>query len=63
MTWENHGKLWHIDHIVPLATAETEEDLYKLFHYTNLQPLLVQDNLKKSSTYEGKHYSKKSKAK
>lgn len=61
MTWENHGKVWHIDHIKPLAIAEREEDLYELCHYTNLQPLLVAENLKKSSIYEGKYHSKKSK--
>ena len=59
MTWENHGKVWHIDHIIPLAIGNTEEDLYKLCHYTNLQPLLIEDNLKKSSIYEGKRYCKK----
>lgn len=46
MTWENQGE-WHIDHIVPLASATTEEELIKLCHYTNLQPLWAEDNLKK----------------
>jgi hypothetical protein len=46
MNWENHAQFgWHIDHIIPLATAKTEEDLYKLNHYTNLQPLWWMDNL------------------
>ena len=39
MSWENHGTYWDIDHIIPLATAKTEEDVIKLNHYTNLQPL------------------------
>jgi len=38
MSWENYGK-WHIDHIIPLYYAKTPEDLNKLCHYTNLQPL------------------------
>lgn len=50
MTFENYGK-WHIDHIVPLATAKTEEDVLKLNHYTNLQPLWAKDNLSKGSKY------------
>lgn len=48
MTWENHGQ-WHIDHIIPLDSAQSEEDIYKLNHYTNLQPLWAIDNLKKGS--------------
>jgi hypothetical protein len=40
---------YHIDHIVPLSTAKTEEEVLKLCHYTNLQPLWCTDNLKKSS--------------
>lgn len=47
MSWDNYGE-WHIDHIVPLSSAKTEEELYKLFYYTNLQPLWAADNLKKS---------------
>ena len=48
MSWENHGK-WHIDHIIPLAISKTEDDVYKLSHYTNLQPLWANENLKKGS--------------
>jgi len=50
MCWQNHGLYgWHIDHITPLAKAETEEELYKLCHYTNLQPLWAADNLSKGA--------------
>lgn len=38
----------HIDHIIPIASATTEEEIIKLNHYTNLQLLLAEDNLKKS---------------
>jgi hypothetical protein len=48
MNWENQGK-WHIDHIIPLSSAKTEEEVYILCHYTNLQPLWAEDNLKKSN--------------
>lgn len=39
MTWDNYGKVWHIDHIIPLSSAKTHEDIIRLCHYTNLQPL------------------------
>ena len=48
MGWENRCE-WHIDHIIPLSSAKTEEELYMLCHYTNLQPLWAIDNLKKSN--------------
>lgn len=48
MTWDNHGD-WHIDHIIPLSSATSEEDMYKLCHYTNLQPLWAIDNIKKGA--------------
>jgi hypothetical protein len=50
MSWGNHGFYgWHIDHIIPLSSAKTEEELYNLFHFTNLQPLWGLDNMKKGA--------------
>lgn len=46
MTWDNYGD-WHIDHIVPLASATNEQETLKLCYYTNLQPLWAKDNLSK----------------
>lgn len=52
MTWENYGlQGWHIDHKIPLSSAKDEEELYKLCHYTNLQPLWSEDNLRKSNKF------------
>ena len=46
MNWDNHGE-WEIDHIIPLASANTKEEMNPLFNYKNLQPLLAEDNRKK----------------
>ncbi len=51
MTWDNRS-MWHIDHIVPMATAKTEQDVIALNHFTNLRPLWAIDNLKKGSKVE-----------
>ena len=51
MSWSNHGE-WHIDHIIPLASAKTEAELIKLCHYRNLQPLWAEENLSKNATIE-----------
>lgn len=48
LNWDNYGE-WHIDHIIPLSSAKTEEELYKLCHFTNLQPMWALDNIKKGS--------------
>lgn len=49
MSWELVGPKIHIDHIIPLASAKSEKELIELFHYTNLQPLWAEDNLRKNS--------------
>ena len=39
---------YHIDHIIPCASAKSEEELVKLQHYTNLQYLYPKDNIVKA---------------
>ena len=35
--------------IIPLSSAKNENDVYMLCHYTNLQPLWAEENLRKSN--------------
>ena len=51
MTWGNHGLYngtpnygWDIDHIIPISSAKTEEDVIRLSHHTNLRPLCSKIN-------------------
>jgi hypothetical protein len=48
MTWQNTGE-WHVDHITPVASFDLSdpEEQRRCFHWTNLQPLWGEDNLKK----------------
>ena len=50
MSWENR-KLWHIDHIRPLASFDLTdiEQQHLAFHYTNLQPLWAGENIRKGA--------------
>lgn len=53
MDWSNYGKHgWHVDHIIPCVSFDLfdPEQQKKCFHYTNLQPLWAEDNLKKGKT-------------
>jgi hypothetical protein len=51
MNWGNKGMYngefncgWDIDHIIPISSAKTEEDIIRLNHYTNIQPLCSKIN-------------------
>jgi hypothetical protein len=48
MNWSN-TKEWHLDHIYPVSLAKDEQELIRLNHYTNFQPLWAVDNIKKSN--------------
>lgn len=61
MDWQNYGSHWVIDHIKPLAAFDLKdpEEIKKCCHYTNLQPLTVEENSKKGSVYQGVDYKKR----
>jgi hypothetical protein len=47
MNWDNRGgkivvgpnMTWDLDHIIPVSSAVNEDDIIRLNHYTNFQPL------------------------
>ena len=56
MNWNNHGnytgnynETWQYDHIIPLSSGMSEEEIITLNHYTNFQPLCSRKNLEKSN--------------
>lgn len=56
MNWENRSE-WHLDHIIPISLAKTEEEVIKLNHYTNFQPLWAIENIRKGAKYYLPTYS------
>lgn len=63
-----YNQQWHIDHIKPIAAFsfdkcttidEIKQMLQIAFHYTNLQPMWGEDNIKKSSLYNGTRHTLK----
>ena len=48
----------HIDHIIPIVTAKTVEDIIRLNHYKNLRLILAEDNLRKHSKLEFNDFTK-----
>jgi hypothetical protein len=55
MSWENHGKLWQLDHKRCLASFDLtdREQLLKACHFSNFQPLLKSDHhVKTLSDYQ-----------
>lgn len=59
MTWENYGKVWHVDHIMPCAIFDLTkpEHQRRCFHFSNLQPMFGRENLKKGSKITTNQYN------
>jgi hypothetical protein len=50
ITWDNYSeKVWEVDHIIPIRDIQTFDDLVRIFHHTNHQPLLMEDHRNKSN--------------
>ena len=50
-SFDNHGTVWHIDHVIPLSTFDftKEEDIYLAFNWRNTTPLDRIENMKKGN--------------
>lgn len=50
MTWENYGRLWHVDHIRPCASFDLSivEDQKTCFNFSNLCALPALENKRKN---------------
>ncbi len=51
MTINNHGTIWHLDHVIPVSTFDlkNQDEVYLCFHYLNYMPLLAYDNTSKNN--------------
>ncbi len=54
ITWENYGKHWHVDHIIPCAAFDhtKPEQVRQCWHFTNLRPLEAKKNMAKGAKIE-----------
>jgi hypothetical protein len=50
-TIENHGCIWHIDHVIPLSlfNLHDEQQQYLAFNWRNTSPLSIKENLSKNN--------------
>jgi hypothetical protein len=48
---ENHGKIWHIDHVIPISKFDlnNQEEQLIAFNWRNTMPLSSKDNLIKNN--------------
>ena len=53
MSWENQGKDWHIDHIIPMSWFSLD-NWKECFALNNLQPMRASENESKNNRYSGK---------
>jgi hypothetical protein len=62
MSWDNHGAVWHVDHIVPVMTliAAGITDPKRVNALDNLRPLCAHENMSKGDRFvlEPKEYSR-----
>ena len=53
MTLENYGKIWCLDHCLPLSNGN---DMYKITNWVNLRTMYIKDNISKGSKIDHRLY-------
>jgi 5-methylcytosine-specific restriction endonuclease McrA len=50
MNWDNYSEYWVLDHVIPIAFFNLEDDIHlkQCFSWFNLRPLEKNENSKKS---------------
>lgn len=50
-TLDNHGEIWHIDHVIPLSKFDLNDKAQQLiaFNWRNTMPLCAKENLRKKN--------------
>jgi len=53
MNWGNYGKIWEIDHIVPVSSFDftIKDNIFKCWNFNNLQPLFKTTEIAESFGY------------
>lgn len=54
MSWQNYGKYWHIDHVIPCYYFDLNilKNQKKCFNWKNLRPLEKYENIQKSNIFD-----------
>ncbi len=49
MNWENYGKVWVIDHHIPISAFNynNKKEVAACWHFSNLKPMFTLDNIRK----------------
>ena len=55
MTLENYGKIWCLDHTIPLSKINGN-DMYKYTNWVNIRPMYIRDNISKGSKIDHRLY-------
>ena len=57
ISWDNYGKLWDMDHVIPTSILDftNENNIKFCYNWVNFRPLLKKDNIKKSNKIDLKY--------